>query len=106
MSAVREQLGLDEGPSAHLPDGRPGLARGDAGGLLGVGDPVLPQVTTALAVSVTLMLGALGGHRRGGRAGLCPHPAPRGAAKAAGESARASGAAVPRRAAQVPARLT
>ncbi|MFD9255098.1 ABC transporter permease subunit [Streptomyces bottropensis] len=59
LSAVREQLGLDEGPSAHLARWAAGLARGDAGVSWVSGEPVLPQVTTALAVSVTLMLGAL-----------------------------------------------
>ncbi|WP_078853788.1 ABC transporter permease subunit [Streptomyces sp. FxanaA7] len=59
LSAVRERLGLDEGPSAHLGHWLNGLAHGDAGTSWVSGEPVLPQVTTALAVSVTLMLGAL-----------------------------------------------
>lgn len=59
LTAVREQLGLDEGPFAHLTQWLGGLVRGDAGTSWVSGEPVLPQVTTALAVSVTLMLGAL-----------------------------------------------
>ncbi|MFM9588291.1 ABC transporter permease subunit [Streptomyces scabiei] len=58
LTAVREQLGLDEGPFAHIGRWAAGLARGDAGVSWVSGEPVLPQVTTALAVSVTLMLGA------------------------------------------------
>ncbi|MFE7767677.1 ABC transporter permease subunit [Streptomyces sp. NPDC057438] len=58
LTAVREQLGLDEGPFAHIGRWAAGLARGDAGTSWVSGEPVLPQVTTALAVSVTLMLGA------------------------------------------------
>ncbi|MDX3640793.1 ABC transporter permease subunit [Streptomyces sp. MB09-02B] len=59
LSAVREQLGLDEGPFAHFGRWLSGLGHGDAGTSWVSGEPVLPQVTTALAVSVTLMLGAL-----------------------------------------------
>ncbi|MFI5550505.1 ABC transporter permease subunit [Streptomyces sp. NPDC051738] len=59
LAAVREQLGLDEGPFAHLARWLEGMARGDAGASWVSGEPVLPQVTTAFAVSVTLMLGAL-----------------------------------------------
>uniref|UniRef100_UPI0023E23019 CbiX/SirB N-terminal domain-containing protein n=1 Tax=Streptomyces scabiei TaxID=1930 RepID=UPI0023E23019 len=58
LTAVREQLGLEEGPFAHIGRWAAGLARGDAGVSWVSGEPVLPQVTTALAVSVTLMLGA------------------------------------------------
>lgn len=59
LAAVREQLGLDEGPLAHLARWLDGLAHGHGGTSWVSGDPVLPQVTTAFAVSVTLMLGAL-----------------------------------------------
>ncbi|MBA4864848.1 ABC transporter permease subunit [Streptomyces sp. PSKA54] len=59
LAAVREQLGLDEGPLAHLAAWLGGLARGDAGTSWVSGEPVLPQVTGAFGVSVTLMLGAL-----------------------------------------------
>ncbi|TLS48123.1 ABC transporter permease subunit [Streptomyces montanus] len=59
LSSVREQLGLDEGPFVHLVQWLSGLARGDAGTSWVSGEPVLPQVTTAFAVSVTMMLGAL-----------------------------------------------
>ncbi len=59
LAVVREQLGLDDGPLAHLGRWLDGLAHGDGGTSWVSGDPVLPQVTTAFAVSVTLMLGAL-----------------------------------------------
>lgn len=59
LAAVREQLGLGEGPFAHLARWLDGLAHGDTGTSWVSGEPVLPQVTTAFAVSVTLMLGAL-----------------------------------------------
>ncbi|MEU4769933.1 ABC transporter permease subunit [Actinosynnema sp. NPDC023794] len=59
LAAVREQLGLDEGPFAHLAHWLGGLPRGDAGTSWVSGEPVLPQVTSAFAVSTTLMLGAL-----------------------------------------------
>jgi peptide/nickel transport system permease protein len=59
LAAVRERLGLDEGPFVHLGRWLEGLARGDAGTSWVSGEPVLPQVTTAFAVSLTLMLGAL-----------------------------------------------
>ncbi|MFI1722340.1 ABC transporter permease subunit [Streptomyces sp. NPDC020489] len=59
LTAVREQLGLDEGPFAHLAHWLGGLPRGDAGTSWVSGDAVLPQVTGAFAVSLTLMLGAL-----------------------------------------------
>jgi ABC-type dipeptide/oligopeptide/nickel transport system permease subunit/ABC-type dipeptide/oligopeptide/nickel transport system permease component len=58
LAAVREQLGLDEGPLAHLTHWLGGLPRGDAGASWVSGEAVLPQVTGALAVSFTLMLGA------------------------------------------------
>jgi ABC-type dipeptide/oligopeptide/nickel transport system permease subunit/ABC-type dipeptide/oligopeptide/nickel transport system permease component len=59
LAAVRERLGLDEGPVSHLGDWLGGLSRGDAGTSWVSGEPVLPQVTGAFGVSVTLMLGAL-----------------------------------------------
>ncbi|GGK91867.1 ABC transporter permease subunit [Streptomyces flaveus] len=59
LAAIREQLGLDEGPFTHLAHWLGGLPRGDAGTSWVSGEPVLPQVSTAFAVSVTLMLGAL-----------------------------------------------
>ncbi|MEH0447878.1 ABC transporter permease subunit [Streptomyces sp. B21-102] len=59
LAAVREQLGLDKGPFAHLASWLSGLPRGDAGTSWVSGEAVLPQVTSAFAVSVTLMLGAL-----------------------------------------------
>lgn len=59
LTAVREQLHLDEGPFAHLARWLDGLAQGDAGTSWVSGEPVLPQVTTAFAISLTLMLGAL-----------------------------------------------
>ncbi|ELP64874.1 ABC transporter, permease protein [Streptomyces turgidiscabies Car8] len=59
LAAVREQLGLDGGPLSNLVRWLGGLPRGDAGTSWVSGEPVLPQVTSALAVSVTLMLGAL-----------------------------------------------
>ncbi|MDQ0930233.1 ABC transporter permease subunit [Streptomyces turgidiscabies] len=58
LTVVREQLGLDEGPFGHLAHWLGGLPRGDAGTSWVSGEPVLPQVTSAFAVSVTLMLGA------------------------------------------------
>ncbi|MFG2023715.1 ABC transporter permease subunit [Streptomyces sp. NPDC048825] len=59
LTVIREQLGLDEGPFTHLAQWLGGLPRGDAGTSWVSGEPVLPQVTTAFAVSLTLMLGAL-----------------------------------------------
>ncbi|WP_175412541.1 ABC transporter permease subunit [Streptomyces sp. TRM64462] len=59
LAAVREQLGLDEGPFSHLVHWLGGLPRGDAGTSWVSGEPVLPQVASAFAVSLTLMLGAL-----------------------------------------------
>ncbi|MFE6625405.1 ABC transporter permease subunit [Streptomyces sp. NPDC057740] len=59
LAAVREQVGLDEGPFAHLAHWLGGLPRGHAGTSWVSGEAVLPQVTNAFAVSVTLMLGAL-----------------------------------------------
>lgn len=59
LAAIRGQLGLDEGPFAHLAHWLGGLPRGDAGTSWVSGEAVLPQVTGAFAVSFTLMLGAL-----------------------------------------------
>jgi ABC-type dipeptide/oligopeptide/nickel transport system permease subunit/ABC-type dipeptide/oligopeptide/nickel transport system permease component len=59
LAAVREQLGLDEGPFSHFVHWLGGLPRGDAGISWVSGGPVLPEVMNAFAVSVTLMLGAL-----------------------------------------------
>ncbi|MFF8669774.1 ABC transporter permease subunit [Streptomyces sp. NPDC015242] len=59
LDAVRRQLGLDDGPFAHLTHWLGGLPRGDAGVSWVSGEPVMPQVATALSVSLTLMLGAL-----------------------------------------------
>ncbi|MBT2675964.1 ABC transporter permease subunit, partial [Streptomyces sp. ISL-14] len=59
LAAVREELGLDQGPLSHLLHWLGGLPRGDAGTSWVSGEPVLPQVTSAFAVSFTLMLGAL-----------------------------------------------
>ncbi|MFF5496635.1 ABC transporter permease subunit [Streptomyces aquilus] len=59
LAAVREQLGLDEGPFTHLAHWLGGLPRGDAGTSWVSGEAVLPQVTNAFAVSMTLMIGAL-----------------------------------------------
>lgn len=59
LAAVREQLGLDQGPLPHLVHWLGGLLRGDAGSSWVSGAPVLPEVVTAFAVSATLMLAAL-----------------------------------------------
>jgi peptide/nickel transport system permease protein len=59
LAAIREQLGLDKGPFSHLVHWLGGLPRGDAGTSWVSGEPVLPEVMNAFAVSVTLMLGAL-----------------------------------------------
>ncbi|MEU6139674.1 ABC transporter permease subunit [Streptomyces sp. NPDC047081] len=59
LAAVRDELGLDQGPLAHLLHWLGGLPRGDAGTSWVSGEAVLPQVSAAFAVSFTLMLGAL-----------------------------------------------
>jgi peptide/nickel transport system permease protein len=59
LAAVRDQLDLDQGPLAHLLHWLGGLPLGDAGVSWVSGEPVLPRITTALSVSLTLMLGAL-----------------------------------------------
>ncbi|PNG23334.1 ABC transporter permease subunit [Streptomyces cahuitamycinicus] len=58
LAAVRDQLGLDQGPLVHLGHWLAGLPRGDAGVSWVSGAPVMPQAGTALSVSLTLMLGA------------------------------------------------
>ncbi|HEY8978165.1 MAG TPA: ABC transporter permease subunit, partial [Streptomyces sp.] len=55
LAAVRRQLGLDEGPFAHLVR----WLGGDAGTSWVSGEAVWPQVSDAFAVSATMMLGAL-----------------------------------------------
>ncbi|ANS62895.1 ABC transporter permease component [Streptomyces lincolnensis] len=55
LDAIRAQLDLDQGPLAHLLH----WLGGDAGVSWVSGEAVLPQITTALSVSLTLMLGAL-----------------------------------------------
>ncbi|WP_309054118.1 ABC transporter permease subunit [Streptomyces sp.] len=59
LAAVRDELGLDEGPLTHFTAWLGGLPRGDAGTSWVSGEPVLPRVTAAFGVSLTLMLGAL-----------------------------------------------
>ncbi|HET6858512.1 MAG TPA: ABC transporter permease subunit, partial [Streptomyces sp.] len=59
LAAVREQLGLEQGPFALLGQWLGGLLRGDAGTSWVSGEPVLPELTAALGVSLTLVLGAL-----------------------------------------------
>ncbi|MEX3104289.1 ABC transporter permease subunit [Streptomyces sp. ST1015] len=55
LAAVREQLGLDDGPLTHFVR----WLGGDAGTSWVSGEAVWPQVSDAFAVSVTMMLGAL-----------------------------------------------
>ncbi|WP_206796594.1 ABC transporter permease subunit [Amycolatopsis sp. MtRt-6] len=59
LAAVRAELGLDQGPLTHFARWLGGLPRGDAGTSWVSGAPVLPQVTAALGVSLTLMLATL-----------------------------------------------
>ncbi|MGI5291944.1 ABC transporter permease subunit [Nonomuraea polychroma] len=59
LAVIRERLGLDDGPFALLGRWLGGLPRGDAGTSWVSGEPVLPEVTAALGVSLTLLLGAL-----------------------------------------------
>jgi len=58
LAAVREQLGLDQGPLPHLGQWLGGLLRSDAGVSWVSGKPVLPELANAFGVSITLMLGA------------------------------------------------
>ncbi|RAS66897.1 ABC-type dipeptide/oligopeptide/nickel transport system permease component [Lentzea atacamensis] len=55
LAAVRDELGLDNGPFTHLAR----WLSGDAGTSWVSGEPVLPAVSNAFAVSLTLMAGAL-----------------------------------------------
>lgn len=55
LAAVREELGLSAGPLTHLTR----WLSGDAGTSWVSGEPVLPVVSNAFAVSLTLMAGAL-----------------------------------------------
>ncbi|WP_433546564.1 ABC transporter permease subunit [Streptomyces sp. CA-294286] len=59
LAAVREQLGLDDGPLTLLGRWCGGLLRGDAGTSWVSGEPVLPDLVSALGVSLTLVAGAL-----------------------------------------------
>ncbi|MBV1938985.1 ABC transporter permease subunit [Streptomyces sp. BV286] len=59
LQAVRDELGLDEGPLRLLGGWLSGLSRGDAGRSWISGADVLPSVTSALGVSLLLMAGAL-----------------------------------------------
>ncbi|MFJ8489937.1 ABC transporter permease subunit [Streptomyces sp. NPDC094038] len=59
LRAVRDQLGLDDGPSAILGRWLGGLLRGDAGRSWVSDTEVLPAVVQALGVSLLLMAGAL-----------------------------------------------
>ncbi|MFI9580559.1 ABC transporter permease subunit [Streptomyces sp. NPDC052236] len=59
LAAVRDQLGLTDGPFALLGQWLGGLAHGDAGTSWVSGEPVLPELMAALGVSLTLVLGAL-----------------------------------------------
>ncbi|WP_107065572.1 ABC transporter permease, partial [Streptomyces sp. NRRL S-481] len=59
LNAVRDELGLDDGPSALLGRWLGGLLHGDAGTSWVSGAPVLPSVTQGLGASLLLMAGAL-----------------------------------------------
>ncbi|GGY06369.1 ABC transporter permease [Streptomyces djakartensis] len=59
LRAVRDQLGLDDGPSALLGHWLGGLLHGDAGTSWVSGAQVLPSVVQALGASLLLMAGAL-----------------------------------------------
>ncbi|MEW2634219.1 ABC transporter permease subunit [Streptomyces sp. NPDC048389] len=59
LAAVRDELGLDEGPPALLARWLGGLLHGDAGRSWISGTDVLPSVTEALGVSLLLMAGSL-----------------------------------------------
>ncbi|MEV7087042.1 ABC transporter permease subunit [Streptomyces sp. NPDC093085] len=60
LAAVRDQLGLDDGPGRLLLHWMLGLARGDAGHSWISGAAVLPAVGQALGASLLLMATALG----------------------------------------------
>ncbi|MZF86371.1 ABC transporter permease subunit [Streptomyces sp. SID5643] len=59
LRAIRDQLGLDDGPPALLGRWLGGLLHGDAGTSWVSGAPVLPGLAPALGVSLLLMAGAL-----------------------------------------------
>ncbi|MEU5028059.1 ABC transporter permease subunit [Streptomyces milbemycinicus] len=59
LAAVRDELGLDDGPLHLLGQWLGGLPRGDAGHSWISGEAVLPAVTTALGASLLLMAAAL-----------------------------------------------
>ncbi|GHH38991.1 ABC transporter permease subunit [Streptomyces candidus] len=59
LAAVRDELGLDDGPFTLLGRWLGGLLRGDAGTSWVSGEPVLPDLVPALGVSLTLVAGAL-----------------------------------------------
>ncbi len=59
LAAVRDELGLDAGPSKLLGEWLGGLARGDAGRSWISGGEVTPSVVQALGVSLLLMAAAL-----------------------------------------------
>ncbi|MFD5160157.1 ABC transporter permease subunit [Streptomyces hawaiiensis] len=59
LRAIRDQLGLDDGPLPLLGRWLGGLAHGDAGTSWVSGAQVLPGVVPALGVSLLLMAGAL-----------------------------------------------
>lgn len=59
LAMVRGELGLDRGPVVIFLDWLSGLLRGDAGDSWITGTPVLPGVSAALGVSLTLMSFAL-----------------------------------------------
>ncbi|MGW7291258.1 ABC transporter permease subunit [Streptomyces xiamenensis] len=59
LDAIRNELGLDEGPFSLLGSWLGGLAHGDAGRSWVSGSEVLPAAGQALGVSLLLMAGAL-----------------------------------------------
>ncbi|MFH8659248.1 ABC transporter permease subunit [Streptomyces afghaniensis] len=59
LRAIRDQLGLDDGPLVLLGRWLGGLLRGDAGTSWVSGAQVLPSVAQALGVSLLLMTGAI-----------------------------------------------
>ncbi|MEU1042395.1 ABC transporter permease subunit [Streptomyces sp. NPDC005551] len=59
LAAVREELGLDAGPSHLLGEWLQGLPHGDAGRSWISGSEVTPSVVQALGVSLLLMAGAV-----------------------------------------------
>lgn len=59
LAAIREQLGLADGPLVLLGRWLAGVLSGDAGASWVSGKPVLPSVLSGLGVSLTLMAGAV-----------------------------------------------